>query len=156
MSSEPHGSGLRLQRPNLVVADLERALRFYRDILGFHVDFEKDSESDSYSYPVFEIPADARLRFCVLSANPEQPRSLALTEIRGIKLPEPTLPRRHALVLNVGHIDRVLDKSRAEGLQVYREERLETNDGRIGREIGIVDHDGHLIVIYKILASAGA
>ena len=155
MSSQSSGGGLRLQRPNLVVSDLERALRFYRDILGFRIDFQKDSESDSYSYPVFEIPPEAKLRFCVLSASAQQPRSLALTEIRGVRLPEPSLPRRNALVLNVDDIDGVLDKSRAEGLRVYREERLQTNDGRIGREIGIVDHDGHLVVIYKILASAG-
>lgn len=150
MSGEP--AGLRLQRPNLVVADLDRALRFYRDILGFAVDFTKESEPDSYSYPVFEIPAAARLRFCVLSANADQPRSLALTEIRGVPLPPLPLPRRNALVLAVEDVDGVLAAARAEGLHVYREERLETQDGRVGREIGIVDHDGHLVVIYRILS----
>ena len=144
-------TGLRLQRANLVVADLDRALRFYRDILGFTVDFTKDSDEASYSYPVFEIPREASLRFCVLSANEDQPRSLALTEITGINLADVPLPRLNALVLHIEAIDEVLDAARAEGLQVYPEERLETNDGRIGREIGIVDHDGHLVVIYKIL-----
>ncbi|MDJ0928915.1 MAG: VOC family protein [Gammaproteobacteria bacterium] len=144
-------TGLRLQRPNLVVADLDRSLRFYRDILGFTVDFTKDSDDASYSYPVFEIPRHAELRFCVLSANQDQQRSLALTEITGIDLTDMPLPRRNALVLNIDAIDEVLDAARAEGLHVYEEERLETNDGRIGREIGIVDHDGHLVVIYKIL-----
>ena len=143
-------TGLRLQRPNLVVADIERSLRFYRDILGFTVDFIKDPEEDSYSYPVFEIPEGTPLRFAVLSANENQPRSLALTEIKGMDLPPSPLPRRNALVLNIESIDEVLDAARAEGLHVYREERLETQDGRIGREIGIVDHDDHLVVIYKI------
>jgi len=152
MTTSPRDTGLRLQRPNLVVADLDRALRFYRDILGFTVEFQKDSEQDSYSYPVFEIPEKAKLRFCVLSANEEQPRSLALTEIAGIELKAMPLPRRNALVLHITDIDGVLSAARAEGLNVYREERLETNDGRIGREIGIVDHDGHLVVIYTILS----
>jgi catechol 2,3-dioxygenase-like lactoylglutathione lyase family enzyme len=152
MSTSPPDTGLRLQRPNLVVADLDRALRFYRDILGFTVEFHKDSEPDSYSYPVFEIPGKAKLRFCVLSANEDQPRSLALTEITGIELAAMPLPRRNALVLNITEIDGVLTAARAEGLNVYREERLETNDGRTGREIGIVDHDGHLVVIYTILS----
>lgn len=143
-------TGLRLQRPNLVVADLDRALRVYRDILGFQVDFIKDSDAASYSYPVFEIPAQAGLRFCVLSANDEQPRSLALTEITGVPLPVLPMPRRNALVLHIQAIDAVLDALRAEGLKVYPEEVLETNDGRTGREIGFVDHDGHLIVIYRI------
>lgn len=143
-------TGLRLQRPNLVVGDLDRALRVYRDILGFTVDFIEDSDAASYSYPVFEIPREAELRFCVLSANAEQPRSLALTEIRGIEVPPSPLPRRNALVLRIEAIDAVLAALRTEGLKVYPEERLETHDGRVGREIGFVDHDGHLIVIYRI------
>ncbi len=156
MGTEIPSTGLRLQRANIVVADLDQALRFYRDVLGFQVDFIKDSEDASYSYPVFEIPSAAALRFCVLSANPEQPRSLALTEITGIELPATPLPRRNALVLNIDDIDAVLAASRAEGLKIYPEERLETNDGRIGREIGIVDHDGNLVVIYKILSDGAA
>lgn len=147
-------TGLRLQRPNLVVADLERSLRLYRDILGFRVDFIKDSPDDSYSYPVFEIPSHAPLRFAVLSANDEQPRSLALTEIRGVDLPPSPLPRRNALVLNIETIAEVLAALADEGMHVYPEERLETQDGRIGREIGFVDHDGHLVVIYCITQAA--
>ena len=40
--------------------------------------------------------------------------------------------------------------ARALGLQVYAEELLKTHDGRLGREIGIVDFDDNLVVIYKI------
>jgi len=147
-------TGLRLQRPNLVVADLERSLRLYRDILGFRVDFIKDSPDDSYSYPVFEIPSHAPLRFAVLSANDEQPRSLALTEVRGVDLPPSPPPRRNALVLNIETIDEVLAALADDGMHVYPDERLETQDGRIGREIGFVDHDGHLVVIYCITQAA--
>ena len=35
------------------------------------------------------------------------------------------------------------------GLTVYDEEVLKTPDGRVGREIGIVDFDDNLIVIYS-------
>ncbi len=146
---------LRLQRANLVVADIDRSLRLYRDVLGFTVDFIKESDKDSYSYPVFEIPKEARLRFCVLSANADQPRSLALTEIKGARIPVPSLPRRTALVLNVERIDEVLGGARAEGLELYPEEVLKTQDGRTGREVGIVDYDGHLIVVYCITAHPG-
>lgn len=34
---------LLLHRANILVADMERALRVYRDILGFRVDFLLDS-----------------------------------------------------------------------------------------------------------------
>jgi hypothetical protein len=40
--------------------------------------------------------------------------------------------------------------ARALGLTVYDEEVLKTQDGRTGREIGIVDFDDNLVVIYKI------
>jgi len=35
-------------------------------------------------------------------------------------------------------------------LTVYPEDKLITKDGREGREIGIVDFDGNLVVIYLI------
>jgi len=35
-------------------------------------------------------------------------------------------------------------------VEAYAEEQLHTQDGRIGREKGIVDPDGHLIVLYSI------
>ncbi len=79
------GSALRFQRANYVVSDLGRALGFYCDILGFTVEFQKVSEPDSYSYPVFEIDRSADMRFAVLSA-PDQPRVMALTEVTGVEL----------------------------------------------------------------------
>ena len=141
---------LRVQRATLCVADIDRSLRLYRDILGFTVDFVKDSDADSYSYPVFSIPREAKIRFCVLSANTDQPRSLALTEITGTPLPRPPEPRLNALVLHVQDIDGALEKLAADGHTIYPEDKLVTQDGREGREIGFLDHDGHLIVIYRI------
>jgi len=43
-----------------------------------------------------------------------------------------------------------LFKSSALGLYVYEEGHLETNDGWIGRETGIVDFDDNLAVIYPM------
>ncbi len=147
MSETP---ALRLQRANLCVANIDRSLELYRDILGFQVDFIKESDDDSYSYPVFSIPREAKLRFAVLTTNPDQPRSLALTEIAGIELPPVPTPRLNALVLSIEDIDGVLSKLSDGGYTVYEEEKLVTQDGREGREIGFLDRDGHLIVMYRI------
>ena len=141
---------VRFQRGNYVVADLDRALAFYRDVLGLTLDFVKDSPGDSYSYAVFEIEPARPLRFAVLSA-PDQPRVMALTEVGGDALPAQPPPRRAAIVLDVADVDAVVAGARALGLKVYPEDRLETHDGRIGREVGIVDADGNLVVIYRIL-----
>jgi len=145
---------IRFQRANFVVRDLERALGFYRDILGLDLEHMHASEADSYSYPVFDIDKRATMRFALLSAR-GQPRVLALTEVRGIDLPPCPSPRRSAIVLDVADIDGVVAKSKAAGLTVYPEERLVTHDGRTGREIGIVDADGNLVVIYTILTTPG-
>jgi len=138
----------RFQRANYVVADLDRALLFYRNILGFKVDFIKDSEEESYSYPVFEIEKDRELRFAVLS-TPSQQRVMALTEISG-PLPELPMPRRSAIVMEIPDIDGVVKAATQAGLHVYEEEHLITQDGREGREVGIVDADGNLVVLYYI------
>jgi catechol 2,3-dioxygenase-like lactoylglutathione lyase family enzyme len=140
---------IRFQRANFIVSDIAKALTFYRDVLGFEVAFEKGHNPDSYSFPVFEIPKEATIGFCVLSA-PDQPRVMALSEIKDVPLAPIPHPRRSAIVLEMADPDKVMEGARALGLKVYEEGRLETNDGRIGREIGIVDFDDNLVVIYLI------
>ena len=142
-------SGIRFQRGNHVVADLDRALTFYRDVLGFDVTFTLPPNPDSYSYACFDIARDAVMRFCVLSTDTQE-RVMALTEIKGVTIAPLPHPRRSAIVLEIDDPDAVVAGARALGLHVYDEEVLRTKDGRLGREIGIVDHDDNLIVIYKI------
>ena len=146
------GQTVRFQRANFVVTNLDRALGFYRDVLGFEVAFVKDSDSASYSYPVFEIDRDAVIRFAVLSA-PGQPRVMALTEVSA-PLTDVPFPRRAAIVLEVADVDAVVNDAREAGCHVYDEGELLTHDGRQGREVGIADYDGNLTVIYKIPAAA--
>jgi catechol 2,3-dioxygenase-like lactoylglutathione lyase family enzyme len=144
---------LRFQRANFVVRDLDRALTLYRDVLGFEVAFTQGHSPESYSFPVFDIPSDAELRFCVLSTA-SQERVMALTEITGVELALVPHPRRGAIVLEVGDPDAVVAAARAAGATVCEEGELLTKDGRKGREIGIIDFDDNLIVIYNITGAA--
>ncbi len=146
-------SGVRFQRGNHVVADLPRALTFYRDVLGFDVTFVLPPNPDSYSYPVFDIPRDAIMQFCVLSTDTQE-RVMALTEIKGVALAPTPHPRRSAIVLEIDDVDAVIAGAQALNLTVYPEEVLHTQDGRTGREVGIVDFDDNLVVIYKITGAA--
>ena len=148
MSNNPY---LRFQRANFVVRNIEKSLALYRDVLGFEVAFVLDSPDDSYSYPVFDIATSHRLRFAVLSTE-EQVRVMALTEVPA-ELDAVPHPRRAAIVLEVGDVDAVCDGARAAGCHVYDEEKLVTHDGRVGREVGIVDYDDNLVVIYRIPAT---
>ncbi len=141
----------RFQRGNYVVADLDRALPFYCDVLGFELTFTKESEDDSYSYPVFEIERGKPLRFALLSL-PNQPRVMALTEIPG-PLEAVPHPRRAAIVIEVGDVDAVVKAANDMGCHVYDEGELHTHDGREGREVGLLDFDDNLCVIYHIPAA---
>lgn len=147
----PNNNYLRFQRANFIVKDIDKSLTLYRDVLGFELAFMKDSPEDSYSYPVFEIDKSAAMRFAVLSTE-DQVRVMALTEVP-TELPPVPHPRRAAIVLEVGNVDAVCDGARAAGCFVYGEEELHTHDGRIGREVGIVDFDDNLVVIYNIPAA---
>jgi len=54
-------------------------------------------------------------------------------------------------VLEGTDLDGGAARAKAAGLTVFEEGRLVTGDGRKGRELGFLDHDGNLIVIYLIL-----
>jgi catechol 2,3-dioxygenase-like lactoylglutathione lyase family enzyme len=140
---------LRFQRANFMVRDLEASLKFYVEVMGFTLDFVKQSELTSYSYDAFDIPRMARLRFAVLSA-PDQLRVMALTEVCDPEPPPIQHPRRAAIVLEVPDVDGAMAKAKAHGFDIVPEARLVTHDGRVGREIGIIDPDDHLVVIYTI------
>ena len=142
---------IRFQRANYVVSDLDRALTFYRDVLGLSVTFVKDSDEASYSYEVFGLPPDP-LRFCVLSAG-EQANVMALTEAPGMTPTE--APRRAGVVFETPEIASIVEQSRALGLTVFSEDHLVTKDGREGVEYGILDFDGNLVVVYLITKAAG-
>ena len=64
------------------------------------------------------------------------------------------MPRRSTIVLDVEDVDAVVDRARQGGYRVFPEERLVTHDGRVGREVGLLDADGNLTVIYRILTTA--
>ena len=140
---------VRFQRANYVVSDLDRALEFYVGVLGLTLDFVKESEKTSYSYPVFDIPLDADIRFAVLSA-PNQPRVMALTELKNTEIIPVSHPRRSAIVLETPDVDAVRDRATAAGFTVCVEGELLTFDGRLGRELGIIDADDNLTVIYSL------
>lgn len=138
---------LRLQRANFLVSNLQRALQFYRDVLGFEVAFVQAPRQTSYSHQVFGIDRSQPVGFATLS-TPTQTRVMALTEVPD--LPPQTAPRRSAIVLDVADIDAVAARAKARGFEVLPEERLVTHDGRVGREVGLLDADGNLSLIYNI------
>jgi catechol 2,3-dioxygenase-like lactoylglutathione lyase family enzyme len=138
-----------LKRVNLLVRDMQRSLAIYRDILGFRIFQCSDSSPQSFSYPVFRLPAEARLHFCTLDSATEV-RALALTQVTGIELPEQASPRLSAPVIRVGNLDGIRAQLVAAGLDVVEPRRSKTAEGHEFSEMAFTDPDGHLVVLYQL------
>lgn len=147
---EPY-TGAHFKRVTLVVADIDRALTIYRDVLGFTVDEVSESSASSYSYPVFKIDPAAKIRFATLSAGPEQVRTLALTEVKGMELPSPGRPFMTASVIRVDDLDATFERLEALGLETVPAKIAERPGEFRFVERAFVDFDGHLIVLYQML-----
>jgi Lactoylglutathione lyase and related lyases len=144
-------TGTHYKRINLVVADLDRSLTIYRDILGFSPNAISESDSTSYSYPVFKFADTTRLRFCTLN-SPDQVRAMALTEASGIDLPVPSAsPHMSASVIRVQSVDEAIEKVVKLGLQTTEVKVVESQERAGYKEQAFVDFDGHLIVLFEYL-----
>lgn len=139
------------KRITLCVADLERSLKIYRDILGFTVNYIQPSDKDSFSYPVFNIPNEADLNFATLD-SPTQERTLALTEIKGVALPKLSGIHMNASVIKVDDLKGVISKVKELGLKTT-DIKTDENEYATFIEQAFVDFDGHLIVLYQLITS---
>ncbi len=139
------------KRITLVVSDLEKSLKIYRDILGFTVNSLEPSDDDSYSYPVFRIPKEAKITFCTLD-SPEQNRTMGLTEVKGCELPRNNSIHMTASVIKVDNLKAAIEKIKTLGLETT-ESTTDGNDTFSFLEQAFVDFDGHLIVLYEILTN---
>ena len=148
---EPY-AGAHFKRVTLIVADIDRSLEIYRDVLGFELDgIVEATGHESYSYPVFKIDPDATIRFATLSAGTEQIRTMALTEVRGMELPKPGRPYMTATVIRVDDLDGTFEKIEKLGLETVPPKIAERPGEFRFKEQAFVDFDGHLIVLYQFL-----
>ena len=144
-----------LHRTSLLVADLERSLTLYRDVLGLEVGRVSDTPPDSYSYRFFNIEPGAMKRFAYLSGEDGYANVLGLGEVPGIELNLPESPRSSAYVQTVADVDGVKEQVEALGLETIPPvEFMSREAGKPGMEFGIIDFDGHLILVYGLLRPA--
>lgn len=143
-----------VKRPNLVVSDLSRSLRIYRDILDLDASEISTSGADSYSYPVFNIPKGTTIRGVTLHEPGEQ-RVLALTELASLDLPRPANePHMSAVVIGVTGLEEKFFELAAMGLTMT-EPKIASGADFDFVEQAFVDFDGHLIVLYEVLPNTG-
>lgn len=147
---KPMDTGTHFKRTTLLVKDIDSSLKIYRDILGFTVYSITVSDADSYSYPVFKIPKEAKIRFATLN-SPDQIRTMALSEVKGIELPAPQAPIMNASVIRVKDIEGTMQKIIDLGLEHTAIKVDESESAGLFKEQSFIDFDGHLIVVYELI-----
>ena len=138
------------KRPNLVVSDIDRAMTIYVDLLGFEPGEVQTSSDDSFSYPVFQIPRDAKIRFVTMNDSQDS-RAFALTEVTGAPLGElPANPHLTAHVIGVTDLEGKIATIEKLGLTISPAKTAQGSEFTF-IEQAFTDYDGHLIVLYEIL-----
>lgn len=139
-------NGSYIRRPTIVVSDMESSLALYRDILGFRLGSLKEDPKDSYVYEAFNIPIDAIAMHATLDSDNEK-RTLSLVEYKGLERVDVlNAIRRAAVLVNVnGRFGEVKAQLEDGGYHLLSPHRL----GESGVEMGFLDPDGHLVVIYQ-------
>jgi catechol 2,3-dioxygenase-like lactoylglutathione lyase family enzyme len=138
-----------LKRVNLLVSDLEQSLTIYKDTLGMEVFEITKSSLDSYSYPVFNLPKQAEIRFATLNIG-EDKRAFALTEVKNVTLPSNEGIRMNTVVISVSGLNNKYKKIGSMGLSRTEIDMDITPEGKSFSEFSFLDFDGHLIVLYEI------
>ena len=139
---------LLFKRPCLLVQDLSRSLSLYQDILGFTLTYQSPADSDSYLYTLFNLPSEATVTFAAFDA-PDQPRALALTEVKNIDANYFSPPARVALVTQVDSVADIIEDISALSLKVMPPNHFETESNLKFTEQGIHDFDGNLLILYS-------
>lgn len=139
---------LLIKRPCLTVGDLGKSLSVYQDILGFKVIYQSEADSNSYLYSVFGLPSEAKLTFVALSTE-NNPRALALTEVKGIKLSLPDNSYSCALVIQVAQLQSKIEQIKQLNLQVSHANHFTTQNNLSFTEQAFCDYDGHKIMLYE-------
>ena len=142
--------GAYYKRQLYVVTNMERALTLWRDVMGLTPGDITTSGPNSYSREVFNIPARANMRFVTLSPGPTQVRTLALLEVKGVRLPTKTGIRTTGAVINAnGRLEAIIASARTLGLTIFGPRVLTSQGQGEGIEQGFLDWDGNVIVLYQ-------
>lgn len=153
-ASDAGYDGVYFRRANLVVSDLERALKLWIDVFGMQVGGVTSQDADSLAYDLFNVPGTARTRFATLNAGPSQIRILGIYEVTGVPFEAEDGIRRGGVVINAnGRLDEIRAALPGLGLEMLREKTLVTVDGELGIETGFHDWDGNLIILYELSGS---
>lgn len=169
-ASEPKAAGVDapaerlptdVRRATIIVRDMEKSLRLYRDVIGLEVNYDTTVTTSGVALPAGEPGATARL--VLLNANDPWVGWIGLMEWVDPPIPADDYPKRMGpgdvvLVLNTDDVEgRCAAAKKVPGVTFTAEPRLQVYPGRDGgAEIRVMgcnffDPDGILIELNQIL-----
>ena len=135
-----------IRRTTLVVANIDRSLAFYSDLLGFTAGAVRTLNTEGSGYLLFDIPRHLRARFVTLSAGETQREILGLIESPSYTSKRPMGDRSAALVVKLPvALEEIVPRLAAAGATVLSPSAAAGN-----KEQAVLDPDGHLVLLYEL------
>lgn len=144
------GKTMRIKRTTLLVHDLQRSIDFYTAVMGlelYDVEYEYNTEPDSYGYPLFNIPKGARKRMALFNTSDEV-RGFAIEEVVDFEWQVQQTPRTAVALFETDDIRGLEARLRKGGHTVFTP-AAGAAYGTQFLEIGFLDPDGHLLAAYQ-------
>ncbi len=151
-----------LRRSTLLVSDIDRSLRLYRDILGMEVVFDKVLPITGKGLPTGVFDAQGRLVF-LRTHDDHQVGVVGLLSYLDKPIPKPAQgPRRKlqvgdaVLLLNTTDVDARMSKIKAlPGVYVQSEGTISTYPNATGGSVTVIgnsffDADGHFVELNQV------
>ena len=143
---------VRFKRPNLVVPDMDAALKFYVGKLGFKLAGMEESKVDpknNFAYRAFNFDPAKAVRQATLDSSTEK-RAFAITEVKGLD-PKAVIrtPSLTAMVLETKRFLALRKELIDDGYTVTDWRDTSNAKGEGIFEMGVLDPGGHLIVMFQ-------
>ena len=154
---------LRIKRPLVIVADLERALEFYVDVIGlelYHIEPYYNRDPASLGYEMFDVPPGSRKRMATLNTSDEI-RGLTIQEVRDVEVRFTGKPRAFTILFETDDLIGIRNRAAEAGYRVVEPviaEIPETAQAPRLRfmEFGIIDPDNHVVAFFQYFDSDDA
>ncbi|MEM9495840.1 MAG: VOC family protein [Pseudomonadota bacterium] len=147
----PASSFVHIKRPSLVVPDLDEAVLFYRDVLGFKVDAigDLDVKAGSVLIDLFNIEPGAPVRRALFSSSTSE-RALFVMETPGAPAYDDADKRHSIQVVQTKDLAAVVARAREHGFHVgVSNSDTSASSGATFTETAIMGPGGQAVLVYQ-------